>query len=262
LREQIEAYLEQEQEQKVHVIAHSMGGLDARHALFNFKDAKFHEKVASLTTVATPHHGSPAADAVVRLLGFEPPQELASEAAPLDQRKLDAFRASPECRILVDVLGGDPDQMNGSAAASESATLEKFAGVLDLTTWKCAEFNQKAAAFEKESDVSFQAFAGAQKKLYIMTLLKPFWQIIFDVEEKRFGPGLARNDGLVSLHSARWGDEQFVPPVWDADHLNEVGWWEVAELWHFVTRGALEKRIKGNYLAIAKGLEERFPRAS
>ena len=41
------------------VVAHSMAGLDARHALAHLGLA---EKVAALVTVATPHHGSPAAD--------------------------------------------------------------------------------------------------------------------------------------------------------------------------------------------------------
>lgn len=44
---------------KVHVIAHSMGGLDTRYAVARLGMA---DRVASLTTVGTPHHGSPYAD--------------------------------------------------------------------------------------------------------------------------------------------------------------------------------------------------------
>jgi triacylglycerol lipase len=48
---------------KVNIIAHSMGGLDARHMLFNDRDqGKIHERIASLTTISTPHEGSPFAD--------------------------------------------------------------------------------------------------------------------------------------------------------------------------------------------------------
>jgi triacylglycerol lipase len=47
----------------VNIIAHSMGGLDARHMLFNDRHRdKIHERVASLTTISTPHEGSPFAD--------------------------------------------------------------------------------------------------------------------------------------------------------------------------------------------------------
>lgn len=58
-------YLEQNPEvsgRKVHLIAHSMGGLDARFMLAKLGMA---DRVFSLTTIATPHHGSPIADIVV-----------------------------------------------------------------------------------------------------------------------------------------------------------------------------------------------------
>ena len=44
---------------KVHIIAHSMGGLDARWMIARLGYAA---KVCSLTTLGTPHHGSPVAD--------------------------------------------------------------------------------------------------------------------------------------------------------------------------------------------------------
>lgn len=44
---------------KVHIIAHSMGGLDARWMIAKLGYAA---KVCSLTTIGTPHHGSPVAD--------------------------------------------------------------------------------------------------------------------------------------------------------------------------------------------------------
>ncbi len=52
---------------KVHIIAHSMGGLDARHMIYNYR---MEDRVASLTTIGTPHHGSSFADwGVGSLLG-------------------------------------------------------------------------------------------------------------------------------------------------------------------------------------------------
>jgi triacylglycerol lipase len=46
----------------VHILAHSMGGLDARHAITNV--AGVSDRVASLVTIGTPHQGSPVADAL------------------------------------------------------------------------------------------------------------------------------------------------------------------------------------------------------
>jgi triacylglycerol lipase len=46
---------------RIHIIAHSMGGLDARYALH--RDVLgLRARVASLSTIATPHRGSPIAD--------------------------------------------------------------------------------------------------------------------------------------------------------------------------------------------------------
>jgi triacylglycerol lipase len=51
---------------KIHVIAHSMGGLDARHMISRLG---MHDRVLSLTTVGTPHRGSAFADWGIRRLG-------------------------------------------------------------------------------------------------------------------------------------------------------------------------------------------------
>jgi triacylglycerol lipase len=47
---------------KAHVVAHSMGGLDARHALTRV--AGVANCVATLVTIGTPHRGSRVADAI------------------------------------------------------------------------------------------------------------------------------------------------------------------------------------------------------
>jgi len=51
---------------KVNIIAHSMGGLDARYMISHLGMAK---RVASLTTIATPHRGSSYADWAVKNAG-------------------------------------------------------------------------------------------------------------------------------------------------------------------------------------------------
>lgn len=52
---------------KVHIIAHSMGGLDARHMIV---DKGMADRVASLTTIGTPHLGTILADHVIDHGGF------------------------------------------------------------------------------------------------------------------------------------------------------------------------------------------------
>jgi triacylglycerol lipase len=65
----------------VHVIAHSMGGLDARYALSTYGA----RGVRSLVTVATPHRGTPLAGTLARLAraaGFEPLSHALRDLAP------------------------------------------------------------------------------------------------------------------------------------------------------------------------------------
>ena len=57
---------------KINLISHSMGGLDLRyliHKLHTDSSIKRSYKVASLTTISTPHHGSECADFIVDWIG-------------------------------------------------------------------------------------------------------------------------------------------------------------------------------------------------
>jgi triacylglycerol lipase len=51
--------------QKVNIIAHSMGGLDARYLI---SQLGFSGRVASLTTISTPHQGTPLADIALGII--------------------------------------------------------------------------------------------------------------------------------------------------------------------------------------------------
>lgn len=55
MKEMIEKILETEQVEKVNLIAHSKGGVDSRY-MISYLDME--DKVASLTTLSSPHHGS------------------------------------------------------------------------------------------------------------------------------------------------------------------------------------------------------------
>jgi triacylglycerol lipase len=65
--EQIRAFINRVSPgEPVHMFAHSMGGLDARYAISRLGMA---DRVLSLTTIATPHRGSPVADWGMRHVG-------------------------------------------------------------------------------------------------------------------------------------------------------------------------------------------------
>ena len=62
LRDRINEILSSKGVDKVHIIAHSMGGLDARHMIV---DKGMADHVATLTTIGTPHLGTIFADHVI-----------------------------------------------------------------------------------------------------------------------------------------------------------------------------------------------------
>lgn len=63
IRESLLKALEETGAEKVNIIAHSKGGLDSRYLISSMNMG---EKVASLTTVSTPHHGSKTMDMLYR----------------------------------------------------------------------------------------------------------------------------------------------------------------------------------------------------
>jgi len=61
LKNTIENILLETKAERVNIIAHSKGGIDSRYLIWKHN---FGGKIASLTTVSTPHHGSEVADLI------------------------------------------------------------------------------------------------------------------------------------------------------------------------------------------------------
>jgi triacylglycerol lipase len=106
---------------KVHLVAHSMGGLDARHMLFDERNhGKIHERIASLTTISTPHHGSSFAD-----WGTDHLPEVLHIAKALGMN-LDAMRdlRTDRCRAF----NQDPAVREFEERVAETIRFQTFAG--------------------------------------------------------------------------------------------------------------------------------------
>ncbi|MCL2185604.1 MAG: hypothetical protein FWB86_07120 [Treponema sp.] len=63
LKNTIEEVLRETNNEKVNIIAHSKGGIDSRYLIWKHS---FGEKIASLTTICTPHNGSEIADLIYK----------------------------------------------------------------------------------------------------------------------------------------------------------------------------------------------------
>jgi triacylglycerol lipase len=110
---------------KVNIIAHSMGGLDARRMLFNDRDqGRIHERVASLTTLSTPHWGSAFADWALERFG-----QMFSLARHIGM-EIDAFRdlTVKECRRFNE----NPEVIEFEQHCAEQVKFQTYAGQQDF----------------------------------------------------------------------------------------------------------------------------------
>jgi len=63
LKTSIDNVLDETKSEKVNIIAHSKGGLDSRYFIWKYN---YGEKIASLTTISTPHHGAELSDLIYK----------------------------------------------------------------------------------------------------------------------------------------------------------------------------------------------------
>ena len=156
--------LEETGAERLNLIAHSMGGLDARLLIHQHG---FHEVVAVLTTISTPHRGTYLAEFLLRQ-----PERLRRWGVD-----------------LVNWMG--ENALEDATADAQQALHELTPAYLDET------FNP---AVPDHPDVAYWSYGGAAGKgtdAGINPFLKLWNPIIYDRE--------GANDGMVSVRSARWG---------------------------------------------------------
>jgi triacylglycerol esterase/lipase EstA (alpha/beta hydrolase family) len=181
---QIDKILAESGASKVNIIAHSMGGLDARYAITHLG---YGDRVASLTTISTPHHGTAIADIALGLM-----------SGPVEDA-LDVLSWLAGCTVD----GMDYEECRQSAiAGAQNLTIDYVSGT----------FNPATPDDPRVKYYSYAGITGWGSIDIVDPLLLVPYQILFEVE--------GQNDGLVSVQSAQWGN--FVKTV-HADHLDEIG---------------------------------------
>jgi triacylglycerol lipase len=169
--------------QKSHIIAHSMGGLDSRWMLSPVNPRRIQIPIRSLTTISTPHRGSPIADIV------DSPE------------KLSPFGNLP--------FGLHPNPLT-TALDALGISLN---GLRNLTTQSCQEF---ATSCKNNEAVAYFSVAGTGRSGFPETAA-----VFFLFHRYILALTGQPNDGLVTVPSAQWGT--FDPATWPADHGEEVG---------------------------------------
>ena len=142
VKKNIEKIIKETGTGKFNVIAHSRGGLEVRYLISSLK---LHDRVASLTTISTPHHGVKAMNIALRL-----PKWLYQAAA---------FFVNTVSAIMGDV---NPDFYTGSRQLSEKI---------------CSRFN--TININNET-VYYQSYAAQMKYFFsdiVYIILNPFLNI-------------------------------------------------------------------------------------
>ncbi|MFH5831565.1 lipase family alpha/beta hydrolase [Halalkalibaculum sp. DA3122] len=157
---------------KFNIVAHSMGGLDIRYALSKLELERY---VASLTTVATPHHGTSLAELVLK-------------APDSVQGKLGDF---------FDWMGDRVYPKTKSDAIGSVKQLTR--------SYVQERFNNEIRNLESIPYFSFSAAVGKGTTAPIETVIRFQNNHIYENE------GI--NDGLVSARSAIWGEHIKTAPI-------------------------------------------------
>lgn len=204
LSKQIDEILKRTGKAKVNLVGHSQGGMDAR-VITSPQGLAYGDRVASVTTVATPHHGSKVADAVLGLLKYVPADVIDSVTGDfLALVQKTAFELQSDAHLRAQVAELSEKYMstvfNPKYKDAPGVVYMSYAGRTNLRTGIGVCDDGKYGNDPLDVDVT-------------QAMLAPL--AIFLEEGK-----LKVNDGLVTVESAKWGEFQQCVP---ADHLKEVG---------------------------------------
>ncbi|KAG0267286.1 hypothetical protein DFQ27_008940 [Actinomortierella ambigua] len=234
----------------VNLLAHSMGGLDCRYLISHIRDKTY--SVSSLTTLSTPHRGSPFMDwcrdhfgvgevqqsdeEVMRYLGrataFTAATVTASMAVESSTSEHTASHHHPTGSISSTAATTTAAPATPSPSPSPSSPqarrlvgnhpisplLERLIPLLDtpaysnLTTTYCQEVFNPNTP--DDPTVAYYSYGASAGSIPLYMPLGLPWEVIKAKE--------GANDGLVSLSSAQWG--QYVETV-EADH------WDLNNRW-------------------------------
>jgi triacylglycerol lipase len=200
---------------KFHILGHSQGGLDSRYMVSNLGMVS---RTSTLTTLNTPHYGSPIADIVKSVL----PSWIQPFVAGIVE-------------TLVKIVYGGTNQQNALAALSS------------LTKEGLVSFN---AATPNRSGVKYYSYGSF---ITIPDLIQhPLMGIIHPACAAGGlfqGQGVT-NDGLVPLSSQRWGTWKGGPSfgilTTGIDHLQISNTLRSGSLWY---------DVEGFYLSVASNMK-------
>jgi triacylglycerol lipase len=185
---------------KVNIVAHSMGGLDARELV---SILGYGDRVASVTTISTPHRGSAVADVGLKLISGEHDEALDAFANAIGKTYSDVAEDAHVLAALADMAEANAPAFNEAHPDDPRVYYQSWAGVSSVLGIP----NAKDLG---ACDGELLAHAGRSDRMN--GILVPNAAFV--------AHGSLSNDGLVLVSSAKWGTFRGCVP---ADHADEIG---------------------------------------
>jgi triacylglycerol lipase len=207
LAKQIDQILTMTGKTKVNLIGHSQGGMDAR-ILASPNGLGYGDRLASVTTVATPHHGSRVADVVLNILPADPTLagQLVNAIVQLMERSVYEVQTDPTLKAQIGQLSEHYMETVFNPKYTDDPRVPYFS------------YAGRTDALDGLPDCTTGLYPDDPTKLNdAQVFIKPMADYLQNGMKKP-------NDGLVTVQSARgpntsWTFLQCVP----ADHMREVG---------------------------------------
>jgi triacylglycerol lipase len=207
LKPQIESILAMTGAAKVNLIGHSQGGLDAR-VLASPAGLGMGDVIASVTTVATPHGGTPVADLALGLVSGLPASTVSAVTDGFLQLLEDGVYPVTSSPNLL----AQANEMTTSYMASTFNPRYGDAPGVVYASY-AGRTNLESGSGSGLGDCDDAEYANEPQSLDV-----PQTELAATADYLQ-AQGL-NNDGLVPVSSARWGTFMGCVP---ADHLKEVG---------------------------------------
>ncbi|WVQ96086.1 hypothetical protein IAU59_003187 [Kwoniella sp. CBS 9459] len=249
----------------VNFVAHSMGGLDCRYLISTIKPTSY--TPLSLTTIGTPHRGSPFMDWCAANIGVGSAAAVATAALTSGKNQAlppYSLKSPLLARVSNEQKTSKVDAFGSLAAGLTSYLLSIFdsPAYSNLTTSFLRDhFNPSTP---DSPNVKYTSVAGRISK---MSVLHPLWfpKLVLDAAADNgyaedesntiYGPDGKRayegNDGLVSVSSAKWGE--YIGAVDECHH------WDLRGEGGLFPSGAKTSSDEGEIKAKKKEQEDQVP---
>lgn len=202
---QIDQILQKTGKAKVNLIGHSMGGMDIR-VLASPNGLGYGDRVASITTVATPNRGSQVADVTLKILdpGYGVTyDQIANGLLGLLERAVYEIDTDPNLKAQITELSEHYMVTTFNPKYVDDGRVQYFS------------YGGRTNDLNGRPDCDDALYPDDPSKLdTAQSFLQPTAQFLEQGSLKK------ANDGLVTIQSAKWGAFLQCEP---ADHMSEVG---------------------------------------